>query len=116
VQFLYDQDKERYRFILCVSSARRLRNTGTNLLPGRSIRHILHNAAAGIPLTIDTVNADPGRLFEHWIGCQLWRELSYEGEGTLSYYRTTDGAEVDFILETNDEILPITPSCLLFPS
>ncbi|MDD3981451.1 MAG: DUF4143 domain-containing protein [Spirochaetia bacterium] len=80
------------------------------------MRHILHNAAAGIPLTIDTVNADPGRLFEHWIGCQLWRELSYEGEGTLSYYRTTDGAEVDFILETNDEILPITPSCLLFPS
>lgn len=252
VQYLYDKDKERYRFILCGSSARRLRETGANLLPGRSIRHILHplieaeysfdspkrepeyfpwrslasrlvfgdlpgialvddettksdllktytashleeeirretiikdwsqflrflrfasgdsggivnlsaisresgvkaaqvknyyqlledmfvgftvsafsgsarksalssprffffdngvrNAAAGLPLTIDTVNADPGRLFEHWVGCQLWRKLSYEGSGTLSYYRTTDGAEVDFIVENHDEILPI---------
>ena len=42
VQFLYDQDKERYRFILCGSSARRLSQTGANVLPGRSIRHILH--------------------------------------------------------------------------
>ena len=33
VQYLYDQDKERYRFILCGSSARRLRTTGANLLP-----------------------------------------------------------------------------------
>jgi len=254
VQYLYDKDKERYRFILCGSSARRLRETGANLLPGRSIRHILHplieaeyapqfsqgkteieyfpwrslesrmvfgdlpgialvddetiksdllktyatshleeevrreaiikewsqflrflrvasgesggilnlsalsresgvkaaqvkkyyqlledmfigftlsafsgsvrksalssprffffdngvrNACAGLPLTIDTVNADPGRLFEHWVGCQLWRGLSYGGTGTLSYYRTTDGAEIDFIVENSDEILPI---------
>ena len=254
VQYLYDKDKERYRFILCGSSARRLRETGANLLPGRSIRYILHplieaeyaqrfdpkptkteyfpwqslesrlvfgdlpgialagdeitksdllktyatshleeeirretiikewsqflrflkfaagesggivnlsaisresgvkaaqvknyyqlledmfigftvsafsgsarksvlssprffffdngirNAAAGLPLTIDTVNADPGRLFEHWLGCQLWRTLSYEGSGTLSYYRTTDGAEIDFIVENSEGILPI---------
>ena len=254
VQYLYDQDKERYRFILCGSSARRLRETGANLLPGRSIRHILHplleeeyaprfdpkpaadehfpwrslesrlvfgdlpgialaddetvksdllktyatshleeeirretiikewsqflrflrfasgesggivnlsaisresgvkaaqvknyyqlledmfvgftvsafsgslrksalssprffffdngvrNASAGLPLTIDTVNADPGRLFEHWVGCQLWRILSYEGNGILSYYRTTDGAEIDFIVENSEEIIPI---------
>ena len=254
VQYLYDQNKERYRFILCGSSARRLRETGANLLPGRSIRHILHplieeeyaprfdskpavveyfpwrslesrlvfgdlpgialaddetvksdllktyatshleeeirretiikewsqflrflrfasgesggivnlsaisresgvkaaqvknyyqlledmfigftvsafsgslrksalssprffffdngvrNASAGLPLTIDTVNADPGRLFEHWVGCQLWRILSYEGNGILSYYRTTDGAEIDFIVENSEEVLPI---------
>ncbi|MGB4587223.1 MAG: ATP-binding protein [Rectinemataceae bacterium] len=254
VQYLYDQDKERYRFILCGSSARRLRETGANLLPGRSIRHILHplleeeyaprfdpkpaageyfpwrslesrlvfgdlpgialaddetvksdllktyatshleeeirretiikewshflrflrfasgesggivnlsaisresgvkaaqvknyyqlledmfigftvsafsgslrksalssprffffdngvrNASAGLPLTIDTVNADPGRLFEHWVGCQLWRILSYEGNGILAYYRTTDGAEIDFIVENSEEIIPI---------
>jgi uncharacterized protein len=251
VQSLYDVDKERYRFILCGSSARKLRTTGANLLPGRSIRHILHplvnaeygpeqggddghfpwrgiesrmvfgdlpgiareadetmkadllktyatsyleeeirretlvkdwgqflrflrfaagdsggivnfssisresgvsaatvkqyyqlledmfvgfsvgafsgsarksalssprffifdngvrNAAAGLPLTADTVNADPGRLFEHWVGCQLWRKLSYEGSGRLSYYRTSDGAEIDFVLELADEILPV---------
>lgn len=260
VQYLYDTDRARYRFILCGSSARRLRATGTNLLPGRSLRHVLHplldeeyetapdqarktpeddggpprfpwrslesrlvfgdlpgivlaegeslkagllktyttsyieeevrrealvkdwgqffrflkfaagesggilnysaisretgvpiatikkyyqlledmfagftvsafsgsarksvlssprfflfdngvrNAAAGIPLTEDSVNATPGPLFEHWVACQLWRRLSYEGSGTLSYFRTTDGAEVDFIVERSDEIIPI---------
>jgi predicted AAA+ superfamily ATPase len=251
VQYLYDQDRERFRFILCGSSARRLRSAGANLLPGRSLRHVLHpllsseygspdggpeghfpwrpleerivfgdlprivleseedlkanllktyatsyleeeirretivkdwgrflrflkfaagdsggivnlsaishesgvaaplvktyyelledmfvgfsvpafsgsvrksalssprfflfdngvrNAAAGLPLTVATANADPGRLFEHWVGCQLWRKVSYEGKGRLSYYRTSDGAEVDFVLEMEDEILPI---------
>ena len=43
VQSLSDGgDKERWRFILCGSSARRLRISGANLLPGRSIRHILY--------------------------------------------------------------------------
>lgn len=39
VQHLYDGDKGRWRFILCGSSARKLRNTGANLLPGRSMLH-----------------------------------------------------------------------------
>jgi len=48
VQFLYDEEKRllpddrRTRFILCGSSARRLRRSGTNLLPGRSIMHRLY--------------------------------------------------------------------------
>jgi predicted AAA+ superfamily ATPase len=32
VQYLYDSDKERWRFILCGSSARRVRGTSVNLL------------------------------------------------------------------------------------
>ena len=36
VQHLYDGDKARWRFVLCGSSARRLRRTGANMLPGRS--------------------------------------------------------------------------------
>jgi len=35
VQHLYDGEKERWRFVLCGSSARKLRVTGANLLPGR---------------------------------------------------------------------------------
>ncbi len=42
VQSLYDGDKEGWRFILCGSSARPLRVSGANLLPGRSMRHVLH--------------------------------------------------------------------------
>jgi uncharacterized protein len=39
VQHLYDSDKTRWRFVLCGSAARKLRRTGTNLLPGRSMLH-----------------------------------------------------------------------------
>jgi len=41
VQHLYDSDKRRWRFVLCGSSARKLRVTGANLLPGRSLLHRL---------------------------------------------------------------------------
>jgi predicted AAA+ superfamily ATPase len=46
VQSLYDADKTRWRFVLCGSSARKLRLTGANLLPGRSLVHHLY------PLTL----------------------------------------------------------------
>jgi len=46
VQHLYDSDKTRWRFVLCGSSARKLRRIGANLLPGRSFYHRLH------PLTL----------------------------------------------------------------
>jgi predicted AAA+ superfamily ATPase len=39
VQSLYDGDKRRWRFVLCGSSARKLRQGGANLLPGRSMLH-----------------------------------------------------------------------------
>ncbi|MBE2282091.1 MAG: ATP-binding protein [Prosthecobacter sp.] len=41
VQHLYDGDKKPWRFILCGSSARKLRQAGANLLPGRSFVHHL---------------------------------------------------------------------------
>jgi predicted AAA+ superfamily ATPase len=46
VQNLYDGDKARWRFVLCGSSARKLRRIGANLLPGRSFYHRL------LPLTL----------------------------------------------------------------
>jgi uncharacterized protein len=42
VQHLYDADKRRWRFVLCGSSARKLRTTGANLLPGRSLLYHLY--------------------------------------------------------------------------
>src|SRR5450759_5511638 len=42
VQHLYHSDKRRWRFVLCGSSARKLRLTGANLLPGRCLLHRLY--------------------------------------------------------------------------
>jgi predicted AAA+ superfamily ATPase len=67
----------------------------------------VRNAAAGLPLVGETVNAAPGALFEHWVAGQLARKLSYLGAGSLSYYRTADGAEVDFIVEREGMLYPI---------
>jgi predicted AAA+ superfamily ATPase len=52
VQHLYDGDKTRWRFVLCGSSARKLRRIGANLLPGRSFYHRL------LPLTLAEHPAD----------------------------------------------------------
>jgi uncharacterized protein len=46
VQHLYDADKMRWCFVLCGSSARKLRSTGANLLPGRAVYHHLYPLAA----------------------------------------------------------------------
>lgn len=52
VQHLFDRDKTRWRFVLCGSSARKLRRIGANLLPGRSFYHRL------FPLTLAEHPAD----------------------------------------------------------
>jgi len=56
VQHLYDHDKRRWRFVLCGSSARKLRKTGANLLPGRCFYHRLY------PLTMAEHPPEPKRL------------------------------------------------------
>jgi hypothetical protein len=34
---------------------------------------------------------------EQWVGVELWKRLTYLGDGSLSHFRTKDGAEVDFV-------------------
>ena len=67
----------------------------------------VRNAAAGLPLVEAAVNASPGPLFEQFIAAQLHKRLSYGAEGGLSYFRTSDGLEVDFIVELGDRLIPI---------
>jgi len=67
----------------------------------------VRNAAAGLSFTSDTLAANPGPLFEQWVGIELHKRLSYEGEGKLSYFRTAGGAEVDFIIEKAGALYPI---------
>ena len=38
---------------------------------------------------------------------EIWKRLQYVGSGQLSYFRTKDGAEVDYIVELEDRTLAI---------
>lgn len=76
----------------------------------------VRNAAAGIRIDESIISLDPGHFFEQWIGMILYRKISYAGEGRLSHYRTRGGAEIDFILERNDEWIPIEVKWTQSPS
>jgi uncharacterized protein len=66
----------------------------------------VRHAAAGLANTRDTVLANPGPVFEHWVGIELHKRLAYSGKGVLSYFRTKAGAEVDFVVTLGKHVLP----------
>ena len=67
----------------------------------------VRHAAAELPLESGTVLGDPGPIFEQWVGIELWKRLKYLNAGRLHYFRTKAGAEVDFIIEHRNELIPI---------
>jgi predicted AAA+ superfamily ATPase len=68
----------------------------------------VRNALARLPLDPRILSVEGGQLFEHWVACELTARIGYLGKSyRLSYWRTVDGAEVDFILETPEEVIPI---------
>lgn len=67
----------------------------------------VRHAAAGLAPSLDMVRGNPGPLFEQWVGMELWKRLHYLGDGQLSYFRTRDGAEVDFVVEREGKLTPI---------
>ena len=67
----------------------------------------VRHAAAGLRPSPDTVRVDPGRCFEQWVGMELHRRLGYADEGALSYYRTRDGMEIDYIVEVEGRFTPV---------
>jgi predicted AAA+ superfamily ATPase len=67
----------------------------------------VRHAAAGLQATPATVEADPGPVFEQWVGIEIWKRLQYRGRGSLHYLRTKDGAEVDFVVEDGQQLTPI---------
>jgi len=85
------------------SPRKKLLSTPKFLLFDLGVRH----AAAGLTPSEDVVNANPGPLLEQWVGIELWKRLQYLGDAALSYQRTRDGAEVDFIVERGGTLTPI---------
>ncbi len=67
----------------------------------------VRNAAAELPLETAALRANPGPLFEQWVGVELWKRLQYLEGGKLHYLRTKHGAEVDFILARRGKLVPI---------
>lgn len=67
----------------------------------------IRHAAAGLNPERNVVRTDPGRYFEQWVGIEIWKRLQYRGDGKLSHFRTKDGAEVDYIVELEDRLIPI---------
>lgn len=67
----------------------------------------VRHAAAGLRPSRNVVRALAGPLFEQWVAIELWKRLSYLGEGSLHHLRSKDGAEVDFIVERKGRCVPI---------
>lgn len=67
----------------------------------------VRHAAMGMNVSVDIVTANPGPVFEQWVGIELWKRLAYLGQGQLHHQRSKDGAEIDFIVELEDQLIPI---------
>jgi hypothetical protein len=67
----------------------------------------VRHAASGLSPSTGTVQANPGPIFEQWVGIELWKRLQYLGAGRLFYQRTKDGAEVDYVIERGGKVTPI---------
>ncbi|MBF0546050.1 MAG: ATP-binding protein [Candidatus Riflebacteria bacterium] len=67
----------------------------------------VRNAAAGLKPSEQVVLANPGPLFEQWVGIEIWKRIQYMGGSKLFFLRSSDGAEIDFIIETQEKLIPI---------
>ena len=84
------------------SQRKNLLSTPRFLFFDLGVRH----AAAGLTPSADTVKADPGAIFEQWVGIELWKRLQYIG-GKLMYQRTKDGSEIDYIVDAEGSLIPM---------
>jgi predicted AAA+ superfamily ATPase len=68
----------------------------------------VRNALSRLPLDPRILATEGGNLFEQWVACELAARLRYLGPShRLSFWRTVDGAEVDFVIETPRQVIPI---------
>ncbi len=74
------------------------------LLFDLGVRHVL----AGLPVDDVLLKLDPGHLFEQWVLAELWYRCQARGRGhALATWTTASGAEVDAIVETPEEAIPV---------
>ena len=85
-------------------SRKRLRQAARFLIFDLGVRHVL----AELPLNDSLLKLDPGHTFEQWVLTELYYRCQCWGKGhKLSTWQTSTGAEVDAIVETPQEAIPI---------
>jgi predicted AAA+ superfamily ATPase len=68
----------------------------------------VRNAAAELPATRELIASQGGPLLEHWVAQELLARADLLGRGhRVSFWRTVDGVEVDFVFESPRADLPI---------
>jgi predicted AAA+ superfamily ATPase len=75
----------------------------------------VRHSSAGLKACPETVLANPGPVFEQWVGIELWKRLKYNGEGKLHYLRSSSGTEIDYIIECWDKYVPIEVKWTEYP-
>lgn len=77
------------------------------------VRHVL----ADLPLNNTLLKLDAGHIFEQWVLAELYYRARYMGKGYgVSTWSAVTGAEVDAIVETPDEVVPVEVKWTEHPS
>ncbi len=77
----------------------------------------VRNAAARLHPGPDLLATQRGVLLENWVGQELIHRCRNAGRAhRVSFWRTVHGAEVDFVLETPSEVVPIEVKATERPS
>ncbi len=68
----------------------------------------VRHAAARLPFDNSLIKMQKRQLLEHWVALELIHRVQALGRDyRVSFWRTVGGAEVDFVLETPEEVIPI---------
>lgn len=68
----------------------------------------VRNALARLPLVPELLNLQKGILFEHAVILEVIRRIrTLKTNHKVYYWRTSAGAEVDCVIESHDELIPI---------
>ena len=68
----------------------------------------VRNAAARLPMNESLLRLQGGALLEQWVGLELLHRVRLLGAGhQIGFWRTVGGAEIDFIVETPRDIIPV---------
>jgi len=87
-----------------VRSRKRIIQSPRFLIFDPGVRHVL----ADLPLNNALLKLDAGHIFEQWVLLELYYRARYMGKGYgVSTWTTATGAEVDAIVETPDETIPV---------